>query len=126
VIFDPSILKFEDYKFSGYLGDDALDWSLGEIGGGKVHLAELSWLQNFEQPKQPDSFYLVTLNFHAINSGLTPVLFEAVTLGDEWGRPLLATLENGSVNVTPEPATLVLLGFGLIGVVSLRKKFGKK
>jgi hypothetical protein len=30
------------------------------------------------------------------------------------------------VSTTPEPATLLLLGFGLIGVVSLRKKFGKK
>jgi hypothetical protein len=129
VIFDPSILKFNSYAFSDSLGsgDDVLDWSSGDIGNGRIHLAELSWLQNFEQPtKQPDSFYLVTLNFHAINVGLTPVLFEAVTLGDEWGRPLLATLENGSVDVvTPEPATVFLLGFGLIGVAGLRRKFKK-
>ncbi len=34
--------------------------------------------------------------------------------GDSWGFPLSADVSGGSVDVVPEPGTLLLLGSGLV------------
>ena len=42
---------------------------------------------------------------------------------DAVGDPLAADIQSGGVSAVPEPATMLLLGSGLVRVVFLRRKF---
>ena len=47
-------------------------------------------------------------------------------LGDALGDPLTAdTLQSASVNVIPEPGTMMLVGTGLVGIAGFRRKYKK-
>ena len=139
VTYDPAILSFNSYKLAWSLGDvninEASDFSLGETTPGTINLSELSFLEAsstsgpfFIEPYldeiQPDSFTLAILTFDALAVGTSDLNFHNVILGDVDAFPFSETiiLKSGSISVVPEPATLLLLGCGLIGLGMLGKK----
>lgn len=123
--YEDTFLSFDSYVLGDGLGDidagDAADWSQGDLGGGVINLAELSWLDDLSS--QPDSFCLATVFFTGSAVGTSSLSFSDVDLGDEWGDSITdPSLETGSVTVVPVPTALWLLGSGLIGLVGLRRR----
>lgn len=130
--YDDTILAFDSYSLGSELGvidpsdplADAEDWSLGDLGGGAINLAEISYLFDFSL--QPDAFTLATVYFTGSNLGTSLLTFSNVILGDELGDSLQADLVDGSISPVPEPATILLLVSGMAGLgVFGRKRFKK-
>lgn len=143
--FDTSALSFQGYSLGVSLGDiglsEAFDFSFGDLGGGTVNLAEVSFLEAdasscvfclgpYLDDIQSGSFILATLDFKvdslAVGSSTT-VFFDTVfALGDGFGNPLgIDSLTNAAINnpgiSVPEPTTLALMALGLIGVARQRR-----
>ncbi|MCP4107553.1 MAG: PEP-CTERM sorting domain-containing protein [Desulfobacteraceae bacterium] len=134
IAYDNTVLDFDTYVLGNGLGSienfNADDWSLGDIGNGIINLSELSWLWDFSF--QSDTFTLATMSFIAGGVGESLLSFSDVILTDGWGDTLAAGLEQGSINVSdgtsdpvPEPASLFLLGSGLIGLARFKRKLKK-
>lgn len=125
IAFDPSILSLSSVVFGPFLGDIGLFEAIASDtpGVGTVNVFEVSLLSDTDlDALQPSSFPLVTLNFDTLNSGTSPLTITAATLGDAFGDPLSYTASEGSVTVTPEPGTWVLMVSGLAGLLGIWRK----
>ena len=131
--FDPAALSFEGYTLGSDLGDpsffEAIDDSLGDLGGGLVDLAEVSLLLPIELDiLQDDSFMLAMLEFKVATLAVgdeTHISFETINaIGDGLGNPFIiddigtarGTIRNPNTQV-PAPATALLF---LVGLAALR------
>ena len=127
ITYDTAILDFTGYTLGSYLGDislwEAVDDSWGETTPGTINLAEVSLLSVSElDALQPSSFPLATLTFDTLTIGTSSPDISITALGDAYGNPLSADVQSGTIAPVPEPATFILIGFGLGGIGILRRK----
>ena len=121
--YDDLVLVYNSYILGNGLGvipDDAEDCRWGDLGGGIINIAELSYLDDLSF--QPDGFTLATITFTGNVAGTSALTFSDVDLGDDWGDPVGFLQNDGSIQVVPVPASLYLLGSGMLFLINRRKK----
>lgn len=97
------------------------DWTEGNKGYGNDLLQNLGW----------GNRTTVTFDLLKIDRYDNNIIYDLSTLLSDGDLDVLygddAIIHSATLTVsgTPEPATMLLLGIGLIGVVGLRRKFGK-
>jgi hypothetical protein len=137
ITYDANILAFDSVAFYDPLGDPDLDQGVlstsletdifVDDSPGVLRLQELSWLFDSELDALQDGTanLLATIDFFVNNWGCTDLNLENVVLSDASGIVFDATPEGVRVCGVPEPATIFLLGSGLIGGVLIRRKRSK-
>jgi len=125
--YDSSLLSFNNLT----LGTGLDVRGLGSLPGsdasvpGKVNVFEVSFdtIPDLNQ-LQPDTFTLFTLTFNAAAAGTSALQLTLNALSDAAGSALAASLQSGSVTVSPVPLppTVWLLLSGLAGLVVTRTR----
>ena len=132
IAYDSAILTLGTVTFGNQLDL----FGLGSIqlvtpGVGTVNIFELSLdLPDDLNSLQADSFALAYLSLDTLALGTSPLNLSINALGDALGEPLIADIQSGRIDVVsgaiPEPSTLILVGGGLVGLRSLRKRFKRR
>jgi hypothetical protein len=122
LVFDNAVLSFDSVTYGGFLGDPSNSSEtdiVTTVGPGSVSLDEFSFLSGSAlDALQGSSFVLATITLLGTQPGISQFWFGVVDLSDAAfpASTLVTTLESGSVIVVPEPASLVLLLLGLLGI----------
>ena len=127
VAFDMSALSFAGYNLFDDLGDvnffQALDSSLGDLGGGIVNISEVSFLSNFDLWNfQPGSFAIAELFFTVVAAPTnSQISVDGAVFFDVNGDLINITgVNNASIITVPSPVSSMLMGLGLL-VLLVRK-----
>ena len=132
--FDPAVLDFSGATFGNQLDLFGFgDLQFVTPGVGTVNLFELS-LESITDldTLQTGSFVLATLSFDALASGSSALSIAVNALGDSLGDPLEAEVTGGTirsvgdVSPVPEPASLPLVGIGILSMVALAMRRRRK
>lgn len=128
VAFDTSSLSFAGYNLFDGLGDlnlfQAVDTSFGDLGGGLVNIAEISFLSNFELwDFQPGSFILAELFFtvDTVPSSSDISIDDAILFDVNGDLINITDINNASITAVSSPANSMLMSLGLL-VLLVRKR----
>ena len=129
VAFDSGILAVAKVSFATSLGQPLSITGSDASVAGRVNLAEVSLLSAAQlDGSQPDTFLLATLTFDTLSIGISPLQLSSIVVSDTLGQPLAVLAGSGSITVTavPEPATLPALGLGLLVVLAMVRRQGRR
>ncbi len=122
--FDDTVLTFQGATFGGFLGTPGVQTTNGSglLAADLVDAFEVSLLTPAGlDALQPASFTLATLFFWGAAPGTSPLTLTQALVGDAFGTQLLVTPSNASITIVPEPATIFLMGLGLV-VLGVRRR----
>lgn len=136
VLFDSSLLSFEDAVFGDPVLGNQLDlFGFGSINsatpiGGGVNLFELSLdLPDDLDTLQASEFTLATLDFQSVGAGLGLFSLSVNELGDSFGDSMAFDYGGdaefriaNSNTVVPEPVTAVMFSAGLLSGAYFRQR----
>ena len=129
VVFDGVILAVAEVSFGTNLGQPLSITASDASVAGRVNLAEVSLLSPAQlDASQPDTFLLAILTFDTLSIGTSPLQLSPIVVSDAFGQPLAALAGGGSITVTavPEPATLSTLSLGLLVMLAVVRRQGRR
>ncbi|MGB5409469.1 MAG: cohesin domain-containing protein [Thiogranum sp.] len=136
VDYDPAVIELDSVTFGVGLGGPADSFQDVVVDPlGQVNVSELSVLFDLSGLQDGTSdLLLFSLTFNSASNGTSPLAFSENILGvaggflgDTAGLPIaLDALGTGSIAVVPLPASVWLLGSGLLGFLSFSAKRNRK
>jgi hypothetical protein len=124
--FDTGLLTYDDVAFGPGLGEPVTEALVSiEVVGGIANGQAVSLLSpSALDALQGESLTLGSIFFMAASPGSGQLELVSVQLSDAFGAPLsIDSLTGSPITVIPEPATALLAGLGLLGLV-LRRRLG--
>jgi len=122
---------FQDISFTGGMWDAYANSTMGGIAPGAEQLAFVSVAFNGVNDKVAANGLLVKMTVSTVGitsgdyslrlSNILDVIGEDSYFNAQDASPIAADITNGSIHITPEPATVTLLGLGALALLRRRK-----